>query len=167
MHNLEFTALRVGNRVFYAMTNYLEAKIADLAAQNKDFKSLTRELCDGVNWDPAEYSGQSLATLLVRIVQEDKALTIQHVAVPRILATRVDKLIYGSVIYCVCDELLKPTNKRIEAFGRRNVLAVIKERCRFLRSTLLRQRKPRKSQFKHHHTTDLIKRARESRGIWG
>jgi len=149
------------------MTNYLEAQIADLAARDEDFKSLIRELCDGVSWNSAEFYGQSLATLLVRIVQEDKALTIQHVPLPRILPMRVNKLNYGSIIYCVCNELLRPTNKRIEAFDNRNVLAVINERRRFLRSTLLRQRKPRKSQLKHQHTTDLIKRARETRGIWG
>jgi len=57
-----------------------------------------------------------------------KKLTLLHVPTSRILQTRVDKLVYGSVVYCVCEELVRLNNTLLDEFYGKKVLILI-NRC--------------------------------------
>ena len=143
------------------MTNYLETKICDIP--DPSFQRLVGELCSCVAWDPTHFDDRTLRFLLMAIGKEDlKALSAQHLAVPGILTTRVDKLSPDSVIYHVCWELVNLNRTHIESFDGKKVLSLIKRCSKIYWPKLPRPRKLTRSQLRHRNQTQLIIRRRQN-----
>ena len=142
------------------MSNYVETKISQI--NDPDFQALISELYEGLNWGPDDFHERPLSFLLIEWERYEKKLTLDHVARPRMLATKVNNLIPGSVVHRVCSELARLNNNVIDAYERMTVLTLI-QRCRKrLYPKIPRVRKPTKSQVNYEHQIDLIKRRRRN-----
>lgn len=106
------------------MSTYIQQNICEI--EDPDFQDMIFELCHCVNLDMAEVEDQSLAFFLMCIGREKWALTQQHLPTAGILTRKVNKLATDSVVYAVCQELVKKKNSHIENFDGKTVLSLIK-----------------------------------------
>jgi hypothetical protein len=106
------------------MTRYLETKICDV--DDEEFQSLIDELCQCANWERSQFDTHTLRFLLMATGKEARELSQQHFAFKGVLTTKVDKLLPGSVVFAVCQELVRLKHSHIEAFDGKSVLTLIK-----------------------------------------
>lgn len=106
------------------MTNYVYKKICDVA--DSDFQSLILELCHCTNLNLADVEDNSLVFFLMAIARENRVLTKQHLPTAGILTRKVDKLASDSIVFAVCQEMVRQKNSHIENFDGKTVLALIK-----------------------------------------
>jgi len=106
------------------MTNYLEMKICRV--QDEEFQSLIEELCYCAAWNVEQFDNHTLRFLLMAIGKEARVLSLQHFPFKGVLTTKVDKLRPESVVFNVCQELVRLKHTHIEAFDGKTVLSLIK-----------------------------------------
>jgi hypothetical protein len=96
------------------MTRYLEKKIREV--HDEDFQSLIDELCHCAGWDREQFDNHTTRFLLMATGKEARTLSHQHSAFKGVLTTKVDKLRPESVVFSVCQELVRLKHSHIEAF---------------------------------------------------
>ena len=106
------------------MTRYLETKIREV--YDEEFQFLIDELCQCAGWEREEFDNHTLRFLLMATGKEVRALSHQHFPFKGVLTTKVDKLRPESVVFHVCQELVRLKHTHIEAFDGKTVLSLIK-----------------------------------------
>ena len=106
------------------MTRYLETKICKIT--DKDFQSLINEICFCAGWERTQFDDHTLRFLLMATGKEARELSLQHTPFKGVLTTKVAKLKSDSVVFNVCQELVKVKHTHIEAFDGKTVLSLIK-----------------------------------------
>ena len=106
------------------MTRYLETKICEVPDEN--FQLLIEELCLCAGWEPTQFENHTLRFLLMATGKEARELSLQHIPFKGVLTTKVDKLKHESVVFNVCEELVRVKRSHIEAFDGKTVLSLIK-----------------------------------------
>ena len=106
------------------MTRHLETKIREV--HDEEFQSLIDELCQCAAWEREQFDNHTLRFLLMATGKEARALSHQHLAFKGVLTTKVDKLRPESVVFDVCQELVRLKHTHIEAFDGKTVLSLIK-----------------------------------------
>lgn len=142
------------------MTNYVQTNICEV--EDQDFQTLILELCHCTNLDIADVEDKSLAFFLMAIARENRVLTKQHLATDGILTRKVNKLASDSIVFAVCQEMVRQKNSHIENFDGKTVLSLIKHCYKSFFPKLARPKKLTRRQSNYQFQTELIKRRRSN-----
>ncbi len=142
------------------MTNYLETKIGTIS--DNDFKILVSELCKCVCLAEDQFENKTLANLFTAIVTEKKKLDLRLVLIDRILATKVKQLALGSVVHCICIELVNRNGVNMDDYAGKTVFMLIKQCYKAVCPPLPKTKRPTRREREHQFKTDLIKRGRQT-----
>jgi len=117
----------------------LQSKLKDI--ESDDVLQIVADLCNMAQWPVAEFEQHSLhAFLQLAMTRPPKLLTLDYVALPSALGTRMDKL-QRHGFYAVCSELQQGGS--LEPFDRVSLLSYLKKR--FARHRPAKPRKPTKA----------------------
>ena len=141
------------------MTNFLNTKIRDV--EDAAFQSLIVELCHCVEWDAGQFDDSTLSFLLMAINRENpKALTSQRLMGKGILTMKVDKIVPGSVVHGVCEELTRLKRTGVEMFCGKTVLSLVKS-C-YPKAKPVAPRRPTRNMLRHRQMTNVILQGRKN-----
>jgi len=145
------------------MTNYLETKIGTIV--DNDFKILVSELCTSVCLAEDQFEDKTLANFFTAIVTEKKKMDLRLVLDDRILATKVKQLALGSVVHCICIELVNRNRENMDDYAGNTVFTLIKQCYKAVCPPLPKIKKPTRRERGYWLKTGLIKRGRQTR-VW-
>jgi len=142
------------------MTNYVQQIISENT--DPDFQSMISELCHCTNLDIADVEDQSLVFFLMAIAREKRVLTKQHLPTDGVLTRKVDKLACDSVVFAVCQEMVKKKNSHIENFDGKTVLSLIKHCYKSFSPKPTSPKKLKPHQIKYQIGRQVIERRRSN-----
>ena len=142
------------------MTTYLETEIGRIA--DDAFKELVSELCRCVCLAEDQIENRSLANLFTAFVTEKKKMDLGRVLNDRILATKVKQLALGSVVHCICIELVNRKGENMDDYAGKTVFTLIKQCYKVVCPPLRKPKSPTRKERDYQLRDELIKRARLS-----
>ena len=145
---------------YFNMTTYIETKICEI--NDVDFQSLISELCECLNFDKFDFKNRTMANLFSAVVTEGKKMDLRNLIASTILAKKVKTLELGSVLYCVCCELINRSGKAMDDMMGKTIFTVVKQCYKAINPPMIKAQRPTRLQIAHQFKTELIMRRRRN-----